>query len=328
MDTDSNFLTLNQLVQFVKSEVLEGKFEPDIVNMDFKIVNVITLILTRVVACALYTMARSLNISDEYAKKLVMKNECFFRRVVFSSVKKRYFALMILQEGVLLNDGKGFTEFKGFDFVKSNTKETVRNKYKDICYNQILAPDKINNERIMIELFKFQDEIDQALKDGDTKFYKQSNIGVIEKYKYPLRIQGVRGIMFWNAMCPQYAIQLPSDVDIVPITLSDKKKLEKFAAAFPAEYSSLMKTVDSVKDKMATRDDKGNIIKVPNVELNVIAKPKNPNIILPPWFFKIIDYEKIELDALSLIYPILQSLDIKTLKTRADKEQFTNIVNL
>ena len=64
------------------------------------------------------------------------------------------------------------------------------------------------------------------------------------------------------------------------------------------------------------------------MKLNFIAKPKNPNIPIPPWFYEIIDYNQIINDSLKLYYPIMETLGIRIIKTGPKTEHYTNMVML
>lgn len=101
-DTDSNFLILGPWVNYVKTKVIPGdvpKNKEDLKQFDFKVVNIMTLFLTRVVTCSFATLCKSLNIDDEHSKQLSMKNEFYFSRILFTTKKKRYLARPLLQEG-------------------------------------------------------------------------------------------------------------------------------------------------------------------------------------------------------------------------------------
>ena len=64
----------------------------------------------------LRTMCGYMNITKEWAQRLNMKNEFFYRRMIFVSAKKRYAGLMILKEGMIINDGAGDIDIKGLLF--------------------------------------------------------------------------------------------------------------------------------------------------------------------------------------------------------------------
>lgn len=348
IDTDSNFLSLYGLVRFVEDEVL-NKSIPESAELDFIVVNMFTLFLTRIVDSSFQTMCKWNNIQPNYAKRLAMKNEFYFKRILFVKVKKRYVGLQILQEGKLLNDGEGDPEIKGFDFIKSTTKPTIRKFYETLCLEEILKPREIDVERIFLKIVGLESDMRKSLESGDTQYFKQANIKQTSEYVSPYSIQGIKAVMLWNTLNPSYALQLPTDVDIVPIVLeagrtkttsikpnmddyasvgknkdgkevfikNGTKNLNAFAEHYPDAYERLSKHI-LFNENPSIR----------SMGLNYIAKPKNPNIPIPPWFNEIMDSDKIVNDALSLFNPIMESLGINILKMNGNEAHYTNIVAL
>lgn len=93
-----------------------------------------------------------------------------------------------------------------------------------MTYNDILIPEKIDNADILVKIMLFEDSLRKALRNGDSQYFKQSNIKSQREYANPYSIQGIKGVLLWNTLCPDYAIQLPSDVDIIPITLENGRR--------------------------------------------------------------------------------------------------------
>ncbi len=354
-DTDSNFIVLSTWVHFIMEEVMPADVPSDsdeLESMIFKIVNIFTIFVTRVVSASFNAFTKSLNIDDDHRKLLAMKNEFYYTRILFTPAKKRYVGRPRLQEGNLIPAGKDI-DIKGFDFKKATTKDFIRDTYEKICYNDILTPANIDIEKIFLKIVQFEQEMRDGLKRGDRKYFKQSNVKQAKEYKTPYRIQGVKGTLLWNTLNPEYAIQLPTDVDIVPITLerNRRKSLERvggesgnpwdipigvdqasgrkilmrnggkemirFAEAFPDEF-------DRLRSEILTNANPD----IRSMSLNCIAMPKNSDIPLPEWFSMIVDQDKIVNDALTLFYPIMKSLGITILKCDTQTEHYSNIVSL
>lgn len=317
-DTDSNFICLNQFIQYIKKDVMNQQYNKSESTLTFIAVNLITCYLGFVVDAALHTLCKYMYVTPEYAKRLNMKNEFYLSRMLFTDKKKRYISNSILQEGQLLNNGEGLPEIKGFDFKKSTTKPFVRDYYENICQNDILKADHINVEKIFIKLMELKADIENSMKTGESKYFKQANVQLAEHYKKPYSSQGYTSILLWNALCPKYAMDLPTDTDIVPIKdLRNKKNMEWFKEKYPEAYYRLEKNIllNSNKD-------------LSNIGLKYIAKPKNSDIPLPEWFSDLVDCNKIVNDTLSLFYPIMESLGLKVLKTNATTNYLSNMVDL
>lgn len=344
-DTDSNFLSLAKWVNFIDNEVMFNSSDAQ----THTAVNTFCIFISRLVATAFEVLLTNMNVEPEYHKYLVMKNEFYYSRILFVKKKKRYIGLQVIQEGVLLNNGNGKMDIKGFDFKKSTTKPTLRKFYETLSHDEIIAAKEINIKRIFTKIIQLEKSIRDSLMSGDTQYYKQSNIKRPDEYARPFSIQGVKAVMLWNTLNPTYSIELPSDVDIIPITLeagrrktpkklddldyvyletdaktgkpmfmcNDTKNLRDFADKYPEEYERLDKEIFHNQNK-----------DIRSMKLNFIAKPKNPDIPIPQWFFDIIDADKIVNDGLKLFNPVLDTLGIRIMKTSSTNEHYTNIINL
>ena len=354
-DTDSNFLVLGPWVNYIKSIIPDQvpKDKNNLQNFDFKVVNLMTIFVTRVVSCSFACLCNSMNIDDEHSKKLSMKNEFYFTRILFTSKKKRYVARPMLQEGSIIPIGKD-REYKGFDFIKSTTKQDIKDFYSDMCYNDILIPEKINIEEILLKIMSFEQNMKELIRNGDRRFFKQSNLKAQKEYENPFSIQGIKAVLLWNTLNPDYAIQLPTDVDIIPIILENGRKKVQAKPGQEIESSVWMVPIgiDSKTGKMKYMNNSGRemvefaekhpiqfqalsseILTNPNTAisamgLNYIAMPKNTEVPFPDWLRDIIDTEKIVNDALNLFNPIMKSLGIHLVKGSNNTEHFSNIVSI
>lgn len=318
IDTDSNFIALNRWVQQIRSEILDNQYTQDPKEMVFICANIITIFLTTVVDRNLKMFARNCNVSEKWAQYLSMKNEYFFWRILFGEVKKRYIDLQMIQEGKLLNDGKGLPEIKGYDLQKSTTKENIKDFYTDLCMDEILSPDDIDLRKIMVEIGGLKQEIRRSMEAGESLYFKQANVNPPEHYAAPLRISGIKAVMLWNALCPEYAIELPSDVDIVPIrNINTAKGREWLQEHYPEIYARFEREIINNRNP-----------NIASMSCNVIAKPKNANIPMPDWLRDIMDTSKVVNSTVKLIAPIMESLGLKVQRPSSTKEYLTNIVDL
>ena len=330
VDTDSNFLGLNDWVTFVKEEVCENSFNKPVSDIEFISVNLLAIFLSKVINSGLLTLAKHMNVKEEYGKKYNMKNEFYLSRIIFTDAKKRYVSNSILQEGQLLNNGLGKADIKGFDFKKAGTKQFLKETYTDICLNDILRADHIDVELIYRKVLQLKKDIALSMEAGESTFFKQANVNIIEHYANPYSTQGVTSVLLWNTLNPTYAMELPTDCDIVPIKeltgpkysngkeiWPNKKFVMEFADKFPDAYDKLVKDIYSNPNEL-----------IRNMGLKSLAKPKNSEIELPEWFNFLLNKEKVIQDAIDLILPILKSLGLNGLKTNASTEYVTNIIDL
>ena len=356
IDTDSNFISLNRYVRFVRDAIYDNDIL-DYNTFKFKVVSVFTIVLSDVVAYNFEKFTESLNIDSEWGKKLGMKNEFYFTRMAFGKVKKRYIGLSLIQEGVFIsnkgtdyegiNGGIGLPQVTGYDFIKANTKETIRKKYTEILF-QILLPEQINVRKIIGDVLAFKDHIREEIMNGKSEYFKQGSISIQERYADPYRIQGIKGVLLWNVLCPNQLINLPAEVDIIPIKLYygyTEKRIEAIRrfGPRPSESDQLREFKDQkmrylIEFALSYPDEyeyfyhgfiNSNNVRMAKMDVNVLAKPRAlPSEELPKWFGFIIDDEKIINDAVSLINPVMESTGLTTLQTSAKTSHFTNLIEI
>ena len=326
-DTDSVFISFDHLVQYCQEDVMESRYDMDDDTFCLTAANIMMIFVNYAVDKSLKTFAASLNIKPEWASYLSMKNEFFFKKILFIDRKKRYISLALLQEGVILNYGKGVAEIKGFDFRKATTKEYLRDFYSDISLNDILYPPEIDAAAIFEKVISLKDTIETGARNGDMKFFKQAAVKTIDQYINPYQTQGVTAILFWNALCPDSELEFPNDVNIVPVIdlrwknsdkpLLDYPNIREFAEKHPDEFYRL---------KAAIYDNPNPEIR--HMGMKYIATPKNPNIKVPDIIYDIIDYQKLTSDATALFTSVLNSIGIKSISVSADTESISNLVDL
>ena len=337
-DTDSVFVSVCHLVDYIKNDVLHGNNPMASDNdLTFTSVNLMLIFINIAVDRYLKTLCYSTNIEPEYAEKLGMKNEFYLKRILFVEKKKRYISLSILQEGQLLGKGRGKPEIKGFEFVKSNTKPYLRDFYTQLATDEILEADEISPSRIFKKMAQLKSDIEYGMSHGDSKFYKQAKVKTPDNYKNPFSTQGITAVMLWNAICPTMAIELPADVNIVPIKSLrlpkppertkptevvqldpfKNKNIEELADKYPDVYQRLYNEIYTNENPQ-----------IRYMNLSSIALPKNSNITIPQYVFDLINYDEIVTNSIQLFLPVMESLGIRSVPTTSNTNHMTNIVQL
>ena len=337
-DTDSVFVSVCHLVDYIKNDVLHGNNPMASDNdLTFTSVNLMLIFINIAVDRYLKTLCYSTNIEPEYAEKLGMKNEFYLKRILFVEKKKRYISLSILQEGQLLGKGRGKPEIKGFEFVKSNTKPYLRDFYTQLATDEILEADEISPSRIFKKMAQLKSDIEYGMSHGDSKFYKQAKVKTPDNYKNPFSTQGITAVMLWNAICPTMAIELPADVNIVPIKSLrlpkppertkptevvqldpfKNKNIEELADKYPDVYQRLYNEIYTNVNPQ-----------IRYMNLSSIALPKNVNITIPQYVFDLINYDDIVTNSIQLFLPVMESLGIRSVPTTSNTNHMTNIIQL
>lgn len=341
-DTDSVFISLNEVVEYIKNEVFSSIEESGMNNQDltFTAANFTLSITNRMIDKAMGTLCKSLNITPEYAKLLNMKNEFFFQRIMFQDVKKRYISLAMLQEGQLLGGGNGLPEIKGFDFIKAGTKPFVKDYYTKLCLEEILYPEEIKPQRIFKRILDLKRMMEDTIKNGNMEFFKQANVKRPEYYKNPYSTQGVCAIMLWNALCPDKALEFPTDVNIVPIKeltypkppkRSENSPVNRMVNKMPTDYKNIAIYSEKYPDAYqklfkAFYMNENSLIR--HMNLSSIAIPKNIDYQLPDYIFYLLDIDSVINNTISLILPITKCLGINSFKVTNDTEYMSNMINL
>lgn len=339
VDTDSNFIGLDPLIRHIKKDMLEDNINKTEEDITIQLVNIYMYYCQQIVNRSLRTFGIYSNVSEEWASKIQMKNEFYIRRILFAKEKKkRYVADVAIQEGKVL-DPEMDPDIKGFDFKKSTTKETVKSFYTLLCKEYIMRSNYIDVPGLYKELLLFKREIERSMKAGESLYFKQMNVKKPEHYKKPYSTQQIPAVLLWNTLCPEYAIELPSDVDIIPIKelcakkkfVTDKSSGEKTCVL---DFNS-NKNVQWLKqyypecyERFETDIINNNDIMIRKMSLSSIAKPKNPNIPIPPWFSELINTDKVTNDTIGLFLPIMESLGLRPQKATANTQYLSNIVSL
>ena len=336
-DTDSVFVCVSHLVEYVKNEVLHGNNPMASDNdLTFTSVNLMLIFINIAIDRALKILCSSTNIEPEWAVKLGMKNEFYLKRILFMEKKKRYISLSVLQEGQILGGGKGKPEIKGIEFIKSNTKPYLREFYTKLATEEILETEDINPNRIFRKMAQLKSDIEYGMSHGDSKFYKQSKVKTPENYKNPFSTQGITAVMLWNAICPNNQIELPADVNIVPIK---SLKMDKPKRESPTEVvhddpfknkniAELEHKYPEVYQRIYNQIYSNTNPLIRYMSMSSIALPKNTDINIPQYVFDLINYDEIVTTSIQLFLPVMESLGIHSVPTTANTSHMTNIIPL
>lgn len=107
IDTDSNFLSLDTLMNFLITDVVNPYgYGRSFDNNIFILINTITYIITEVIEDMLLFYGKNSNIPEEFRPKFNMKNEFYNELLVIGKAKKRYISKQKLREGNQLTPPK------------------------------------------------------------------------------------------------------------------------------------------------------------------------------------------------------------------------------
>lgn len=337
IDTDSNFVALEEYVDYFINTI-NDKYN-DMGSFIFKCTSILTMIVSHVVSLTYSVFAQSMNMDMEYGSRIRMKNEFLFSILVFGTSKKRYFGKMIIQEGKMIKDGKGDIEIKGFDFKKAATKVEIYDKICKMLFNTILDVNQISYGDILRSANEFKNNIRKDILNGSDLYYKQLSVSTPDKYKNPYSMQGIKGVLLWNAIVEkQERMEFPTEVDIIPIPFDkfSEKGFNEFLQN-PAEFFN--KHINDAKYKVLYNFYKNYNTEFTRMILTIREHPdiwnKFPSSIakpraltdLPDWLKSIIDIDTIVHNNVNLINPILESVGVPIINEKLGP-MFTTLVSL
>lgn len=317
-DTDSNVINIAQWTGFIEQNVYHISTNTlPLEDKKFISVNTLAYMITKMLQDLLSYYCKTCNVLDRMAKKINMKNELYFPKILLSKVKKRYIAQIRLREGKLIDPPKA--EIKGHDFKKAGTSESTEEKIKEIIQECILVPkvDPVDVSRMNSMLFALENEIRESLRKGERKYLTRMNCKQPIAYKEKTRMsQGaVLGVILWDTLNPNNVISLPDKLDMIHISIPNLEALEPIRDKYPIIYERMDKYVFN-----------GPIPELAK-GLKYLAIPNNTDP-MPDWVLPYVDINKIVSKNIGTFKPVTEALTFHTLKTSQETEFFSNIIDI
>lgn len=239
IDTDSNFLSLDILMNYLLNSVIEpdgyGRTQR---HNEFVLINTITFIITKIIRITLDFYGKQSNIPEEYRGRFDMKNEFFDELLVIADKKKRYITKQTLREGNYNNPPK--IDTKGFDFKKATTSEYAEKVFNQLIKDYVVTPEHVDVKSLINGLRAFKKEIITSIRNGERKFLPNGNAKEFGAYKEPGREQSVRGVLAWNYLYPDNQIELPAKISLVKMNIFNEEDMEDLERTHPEIYQTIM----------------------------------------------------------------------------------------
>jgi hypothetical protein len=249
IDTDSNFLSLDTLINYIFDDVVKGNtFGRDKAHNEFIAVNTITYVITDAIYDMLIHYGKFSNIPEDYRPRFNMKNEFFNTLLVIGKTKKRYISKQKLREGNLLTPPKA--DIKGFDFKKATTSEYAEAVFMKLIKDHILNSEKIELKEMVIGIKKFKEEIKQSIMAGERKFLPNGSAKELGAYKNPATNQSVRAALAWNLIYPNNQIDFPSKISLVKMNIFTEEDMADLEKTHPEIYDIIIEKIFNDKTGM------------------------------------------------------------------------------
>ena len=301
---------------FENDELIEMRTRVDVAkilpenNLRYSIINIMAYTITQLLDDFFIGYTKRSNSWNKDKKCLIiMKNEYLLARALLTMNKKNYASKQELQEGNFIPEEESL-DIKGLAINKPPLTKNMRKELKNILFNDILNVDKIDQVKVIKDLAILEKKIFNSLKQGEKIYYKSVTIKSIDHYDDPMRIQGIKASLVWNAIKDDDYISIDlstrNAIDIVKVNINEST-IEKIKDLYPETYN---KIVDLLKNK----DFKGCITS--------LAVPKDS--IVPEWLQYFIDYTTIINDNISC-FP-LESIGVSKLDN--NNINYTNIIQI
>ena len=242
IDTDSNFLSLDTLINFIFDKIVKDEtYGRDTEYNQFIIVNTITFTITNVIKDMFEYYGKCANIPEEYRPRFDMKNEFFNTLLVIGKAKKRYISKQRLREGNLLVPSK--SDIKGFDLKKASTSEYAEKIFMKLINDHILNSDTIELREMIKGIKQFKEDIKDSILRGERTFLPNGSAKELGAYKDPGTSQSVRGALTWNLLYPDNTIDFPSKVSLVKMNIFKEEDIDDLRDKEPDIYNKIINGV-------------------------------------------------------------------------------------
>lgn len=312
IDTDSNMIHIDPWLEFVKNEVIPYEEWKDKNLEDFNHVLIYTMcnVLAKMIRTTLWIYLGNCNVKKENRKRLDMKNEYLFSRMLISDVKKNYASIIEFKEGKPMF---GKPDVKGLPINKSSTNRVASKRFKQILEHDILKADKIKVIDILVKLKEFENEIRQSLRAGEQTFLKPINVKDVGAYADPLSNGGYRGAMLWNELYPDMQITLPDSFFLVKLTLTKPSDLDKVSD--PVIREKIQKFIfESPEQRIKSKG--AYILGIPRGKM------------IPEWAVPCIAEDLIVEDTMSAFMGVIRALGVTNIYQDSSSNKFSNYITL
>ena len=274
------------------------------------IINIMSYVVSQLILDYMVLYTKHYNSWDASRKcMLIMKNEFLFKSVMLTNGMKNYASIKEVQEGHIVPPDKGLS-ISGLVLDKVGTPASTSTRLKRIIHDLVLDCDEIDQKAILSELAILQKQIYDSLIDGEIKYYKPARIKPASAYSDPMRQQGIKASVAYNALKEpkEEAINLDQGNSILIIkTNLDKKSLARIQVENPEFYEKGMKLI-------ADSHFKGGV--------DAIGIPMDQPV--PKWIIPFIDYASIVHDNINS-FP-LESVGFNRLDNKS--VNYSNILEL
>ena len=296
-DTDSTCSTYQDWVMWYHNRQLP-KFTSDEIGIS----GAVLLFVYRTLAHSLELFSNRMNITGKYSKLLAMKNEFYWKTMIFMNMTKHYFADTAIKEGNVFAKTK--LELKGSNLIDSKLPADLQEKskgYYSKITDIITSGQKVNIHKIVKEIADIELDIIKRMKSLDTDIMKEETVLDHTSYKGGKLGSVYYHFMLWNEVFGEkYGVIEETPVVCVKVKTNMVTK------------KSMVDSIESIKDDSIRNNFKKFIEKYPKNALETLRLPKEVvlGVGLPEELQDIMVVKPAVLELCSTFYFILESLGV------------------
>jgi hypothetical protein len=314
-DTDSTFLNLNPWVTWLKNnfDFSEATEEDELTGL-----NVIIYLLRLFSDYQMGILTRNLNVPIDKRKTINFKSEFVISRLLITSGKKHYAGLTRYQEGTRIVGDK--LDIKGLQMKKTTVSKISGKACQKTVEQRILRAPEVDRIGVIQDIIDLEKLVYDSINSGSTEFAKPESLGRISGYVDMYAQPSVRGSIAYNAIS-ELPIREAEKIHLFPIKVGTRVEL---ITNEMMKYSEDSEEYNSLKILLETFFGIEAPDGLTKNGLNWFAVPKESKT-YPKWLTPLIDIESTLSANTDIMNPILESINIKVLKT-TDSDAYSNIV--
>lgn len=294
-DTDSTCSTYQDWVMWYHRRSLP-KFSSDEIGIS----NLILLFTYRTLSYSLNMFCDRMNIKGKYGKLLAMKNEFYWKAMIYTTMTKHYYADAAIKEGSIFKKTK--LELKGSNLIDSKLptilKELSESYFKRVL-RDLTSGRLINLHDLVYDIAGIELAIIDKFKRLDADVMKEENISDASGYKEGEDNATYKHYLLWNSVfgekygnietLPVVCVKLKTGLDTI-------KKIDTY--------------VDTIPDEKIRNNFKTFLKKNPMKGLTTLRLPKDivSGIGIPEELESILDIRPLVLELCKAFYRILETV--------------------
>ena len=248
-------------------------------GLKYTIINIMSYVVGELILDYMRILSKQYNTyTDQRECLLIMKNEFLFRNMLLTKGRKNYATIQILQEGNIIPENKQF-DVKGMPINKVGVAEETAKALKAMLEFDVLRKSIVDQVDIIKKFATLEKRIYNSISAKNKEFHKPARIKSLSNYEMPMRIQGIKASVAYNAIKShdEESINLDERNTVLIIkTHINLRNVDKIMESHPEHYLRMQKLLENPEFRG---------------KIDAVAIPMN--IEIPDWVVPFINYTEI-----------------------------------